>query len=89
VAKDVCDVLGIGDARKSVGLLDDDEREIVPVIDSLGRSQSTFIINESGLYSLILRSRKSEDKRKLLNAGNRLRPAKHIGYPEDRVESTR
>ncbi|WP_077735657.1 BRO-N domain-containing protein [Bacillus sonorensis] len=62
VAKDVCDVLGITDARKSVNLLDEDERNSVPVTDSLGRNQETFIINEPGLYSLILRSRKPEAK---------------------------
>lgn len=62
VAKDICDVLEIEDARKSVGYLDEDERTISPVTDSLGRLQDTFIINESGLYSLILRSRKPEAK---------------------------
>ncbi|MEC0492967.1 BRO family protein [Bacillus glycinifermentans] len=62
VAKDVCDVLGITDARKSVNLLDEDERNSIPVTDSLGRNQETFIINEPGLYSLILRSRKPEAK---------------------------
>lgn len=60
VAKDVCEVLGISDARKSVGLLDEDERNTIPVTDSLGREQLTWIINEPGLYSLILRSRKPE-----------------------------
>jgi len=62
VAKDVCNVLGITDARKSVNLLDEDERNSIPVTDSLGRNQETFIINEPGLYSLILRSRKPEAK---------------------------
>ncbi|MET3289311.1 UNVERIFIED_CONTAM: anti-repressor protein [Brevibacillus sp. OAP136] len=60
VAKDVYDVLGITDARKSVGLLDEDDRNSVPVIDALGRKQPTFVINESGMYSQILRSRKPE-----------------------------
>ncbi|MED1419054.1 phage antirepressor [Bacillus smithii] len=62
VAKDVCGVLGITDPRKSVNLLDEDERNTIPVMDSLGRQQETFIINEPGLYSLILRSRKPEAK---------------------------
>ncbi|MFE7510151.1 Bro-N domain-containing protein [Streptomyces sp. NPDC057540] len=62
VAADICSVLGITDPRKSVGLLDEDERNTVPVIDALGRQQSSFIINESGLYSLILRSRKPAAK---------------------------
>ncbi|MEH7552769.1 BRO-N domain-containing protein [Bacillus altitudinis] len=62
VAKDVCDVLGMTDGRKSVNLLDNDERNTVPVIDVLGRSQKTLIINEPGLYTLILKSRKPEAK---------------------------
>jgi prophage antirepressor-like protein len=62
VATDVCGALGINDARKSVGYLDEDERTTSPVTDSLGRTQQTFIINEPGLYSLILRSRKPEAK---------------------------
>lgn len=62
VAVDVCSALGLSDARKSIGLLDEDERNTVPVIDALGRQQQTFIINESGLYSMILRSRKPQAK---------------------------
>ncbi|MGE4555561.1 MAG: Bro-N domain-containing protein [Desulfovibrionaceae bacterium] len=62
VAKDVCDVLELTDARKTVHLLDEDERNTVPVRDSIGRIQQTFIISESGLYSLTLRSRKPQAK---------------------------
>lgn len=62
VATDVCGALGIADTRKSVSYLDEDERTTSPVTDSLGREQQTFIINEPGLYSLILRSRKPEAK---------------------------
>ena len=49
VAKDVCDVLELTDARKSVELLDKDERNIIPVTDALGREQNTYIINEPGI----------------------------------------
>jgi prophage antirepressor-like protein len=62
VAKDVCEVLGLDEAHKAVGRLDDDERNTIPVMDSMGRCQKTSIINESGLYSLILTSRKPEAK---------------------------
>lgn len=62
VAIDICSALGLSDPRKSINLLDEDERNTVPVTDSLGRQQQTYIINESGLYSLILRSRKPEAK---------------------------
>ena len=62
VAKDVCDILELTDARKSVELLDEDERNIIPVMDSLGRPQNTYVVNEPGVYSLVLRSRKPEAK---------------------------
>ncbi|ESU71094.1 phage antirepressor KilAC domain-containing protein [Geobacillus stearothermophilus] len=62
VAKDVCEILDIADARKAVQRLDEDERSLIPVTDSLGRKQETFIVNEPGLYTLILGSRKSEAK---------------------------
>lgn len=65
VAKDVCDALGIKDASDAVKGLDDDEKAGSPV--NSGRTQggnpNALIINESGLYSLILRSRKPEAKR--------------------------
>jgi prophage antirepressor-like protein len=62
VAADVCGALGIADTRKSVSYLDEDERTTSPVTDSLGREQQTYIVNEPGLYSLILRSRKPQAK---------------------------
>lgn len=59
VARDVCDVLGINKHRDAVSRLDDDERESVTV-DTLGGRQSMAAVNESGLYSLVLRSQKPE-----------------------------
>lgn len=63
VLRDVCEVLGLQSPHKVAERLDADERKQIPVIDSLGRSQDTEIINESGLYSVILRSDKPEAKR--------------------------
>ncbi len=62
VAKDVCDVLEIGDTRQAVERLDDDERYLIPVTDNLGRQQESWVVSEPGLYSLILGSRKPEAK---------------------------
>ncbi|ETK36184.1 phage antirepressor [Microbispora sp. ATCC PTA-5024] len=62
VGRDACEILGIADARASLNLLDEDERDSIPVTDSMGRQQMTIVINEPGLYSLILRSRKPEAK---------------------------
>lgn len=61
VAGGVAEVLGLGNPRSSLALLDDDEKG-VHTMDTLGGQQSVAIVNESGLYSLILRSRKPEAK---------------------------
>lgn len=62
VLKDVCDVLGIGNASNVVSRLDDDEKDDLHFADSIGRAQKMTVINESGLYSTILRSTKPEAK---------------------------
>ncbi|MBB6446512.1 phage antirepressor [Bacillus benzoevorans] len=58
VVKDVCDVLEISNPSKAVSRLDDDERSNF----KLGRQGEANIINEYGLYSLVLSSRKPEAK---------------------------
>lgn len=59
VAKDVCDVLELQNVSKAVSNLDDDER----YNQKLDRGGSQILINESGLYSLILRSNKPQAKK--------------------------
>lgn len=61
VLKDVCNVLNIGNSRDVVARLDQDEKG-VGQIDTLGGKQEMTIINESGLYNVILRSDKPEAK---------------------------
>lgn len=61
VLKDVCRVLSISKHRDLAARLDADERGSVRV-DTPGGPQETIIINESGLYSVILRSDKAEAK---------------------------
>ncbi len=56
--KDLCDVLGLSDTNKAVAGLDDDETNTIRVADSLGREQEMLAVNEPGLYSLVLKSRK-------------------------------
>lgn len=62
VLKDVCDVLQLDSPHKVATRLDEDERNLIPLTDSLGRKQKTQVINESGLYNVILRSDKPEAK---------------------------
>lgn len=63
VAKDVCDVLDLGNTSQAVSSLDDDEKNTIIINEGIPGNPSKAIINESGLYSLILRSRKPEAKR--------------------------
>ncbi|MHC0508761.1 BRO-N domain-containing protein [Achromobacter aegrifaciens] len=58
VAKDVCDALGLSDVTMSLHRLDSDERAKL----NLGQRGLGAVngVSESGLYSLVLRSRKPE-----------------------------
>ena len=62
VLKDVCSILEIGNSRDVMARLDSDEKG-VDIIDTPGGKQEVSIINESGLYSVILVSRKPEAKK--------------------------
>jgi prophage antirepressor-like protein len=61
VANEICAVLGLLDHKQSTRYLDDDEKGVFS-IHTLGGPQKMTVINELGLYSLILRSRKPEAK---------------------------
>lgn len=59
VAADVCEALDIQNVAQAVTRLDDDERSMF----NIGRQGDAHVINESGLYRLILTSRKPDAKR--------------------------
>lgn len=61
VASDVCKALEIKNSRDALTRLDEDEKGVA-LTDTLGGQQNMTIINEPGLYSLILGSRKPEAK---------------------------
>ena len=62
IAKDICEVLQYKEVSKTLSKLDDDEKGTTKV-RTLGGLQDMICINESGLYSLILRSNKPEAKK--------------------------
>lgn len=62
VLKDVCGVLGITNHFNVSARLEDDEKALHLVEDPSGSMQNTTIINEPGLYSVIMRSDKPEAK---------------------------
>ncbi len=61
VAIDACAMLGLVNVSKAVQGLDDDEAALTTIQGSI-QGRETNIISESGLYSLILRSRRPEAK---------------------------
>ncbi|MFZ7311611.1 BRO-N domain-containing protein [Comamonas jiangduensis] len=61
-AADVCTALAIRNHRDAVMHLDDDEKGVVST-DTLGGTQNISVVNESGLYALVLRSRKPEARK--------------------------
>ena len=61
VATDVCKALDVKNNRDALTRIDDDEKGVA-LTDTLGGAQEVTVVNESGLYSLILGSRKPEAK---------------------------
>ena len=84
VAADVCRALELDNVSMAVERLDDDERGVSP-IDTLGGMQKMKIVSESGLYSLVLGSRKPEAKSFKRWIVHDVVPAirKHGGYLSD------
>lgn len=61
VARDVCDALALAHITNALEKLDDDEKLTVKILQS-GQRRNMVVVNESGLYTLILRSNKPEAK---------------------------
>ena len=61
VAADVCKALELGNTAQALSKLDDDEKGIISN-DTPGGKQKMSTVNEPGLYSLVLGSRKPEAK---------------------------
>ena len=57
VGKDVAEILGYSRPDHAITAHVDDEDKLMYQIDTSGQSRNMFIINESGLYSLILSSK--------------------------------
>lgn len=59
VAADVCKALELGDVGKATGRLDTDELTRIKIVSG-GQNREMIAVNEPGLYSLVLGSRKPE-----------------------------
>lgn len=90
VAKDVCRVLDLGNVTEATRGLDEDELRS-ELLNSGGQGREMLTVSESGLYSLVFRSRKPEARRfrkwvtsEVLPA---LRRAGRFAIPETRPRS--
>ncbi len=64
VGKDIAECLGYSRSTKAVSdHVDEEDIDGIPIQDSIGRMQNTPIINESGVYSLILSSKLESAKK--------------------------
>lgn len=64
VGKDVATALGYERATKAIqDHVNEEDKDEIPIQDSIGRMQKTPIINESGLYALIFGSKLESAKR--------------------------
>jgi prophage antirepressor-like protein len=61
IAKDICDILELGNVTKALYALDEDEKLTLPIVRS-GQNRKVNCISESGLFALIMRSNKPEAK---------------------------
>lgn len=60
VLADLCRVLGISDVSIVRRRLDDALCQAHPISDSLGRAQQATVVNEAGMYEVVIRSDKPE-----------------------------
>lgn len=60
VLADLCKVLGLDQVNRVKSRLADGDTSITPIRDALGRTQSTTVVSEPGMYEVVIRSDKPE-----------------------------
>ena len=64
IGSDVADILGYKNSRDALSKhVDEEDKDTVAIHDGIPGNPNQIVINESGLYSLILKSKKPEAKR--------------------------
>lgn len=89
VLSDVCKVLGIGNVTDTKARLDQLDFDSIEVQNSRGQMRQTVCVNESGLYDVILDSRKPQAKAFRRWITSEVIPSirKHGGYlTEEKIE---
>lgn len=59
LAKDVCNILGLQNTSQALNGLDDDEK-LIYTLHISGQTRNVWMVNEPGLYSLVMRSNKPQ-----------------------------
>lgn len=87
VGRDVAEILGYSNSRKALSDHVDEEDKGVTKCDTLGGLQDMTVINESGLYSLVLSSKMPEAKKFKRWVTTEILPAirKHGAFMTDSV----
>lgn len=88
VGKDIADILGYSNTRKAItDHVDTEDKDYVTICDAMNRLRETIIINESGLYSLILSSKLPKAKEFKHWVTSEILPSirKHGAYMTDSV----
>lgn len=62
IGNDVCNILGLSNTSKALGTLDEEDKNTITLSNGTPGNPNTTVINESGLYHLIFKSRKPEAK---------------------------
>jgi prophage antirepressor-like protein len=90
VAKDVCDAIGIQNSRDALSRLDDDEVFVSEIPTGAGL-RKTNLVNEVGLYHLLLKSTRPEAKpfRKWVTSVVLPALRKHGSYSTDAAQAPR
>lgn len=60
VNADVCNILDLKNPSKAASILKDSQKDDITLSDTVGKKQGYTIISETGLYKLVLKSRKKE-----------------------------
>jgi len=86
VAKDVCEILELGNVPMAVGRLSDSMKGVNSV-DTLGGKQDLWCISETGLYKLVFTSRKPEAEKFTDWVASEVLPSirKHGAYVTDEL----
>lgn len=87
VAKDVAEILGYSDTNQAIRMHVDEEDKLTRDFNGSGQNRQMYIINESGLYSLILKSKLPQARQFKRWVTNEVLPSirKHGAYMTDEV----